>query len=84
MRITLPEGRDAEQNQTMAVVTGQAEMAWRDPSQVRHPGWYAARKDIDGQPPLDYFRATVGLLAAHDTIVSIHAPASGYAHYTGP
>ena len=73
MRITLPEGRNAEQNQTMAVVTGQAEMAWRDPGQVRHPGWYAAREEIDGQPPLDYFRAMVGLLDAYDTTVPAHA-----------
>ena len=62
MRITLPEGRTGEQNQAMAVVTGQAEMAWRDPGQVRHPWLVCCWGEIHGQPlDLGYFRRMVSL-----------------------
>lgn len=65
IRMTLPEGRDAEQSQTMALVARQAELAWRAlDGQLRHPGWFAVKEDTAGEPPLDldYFRRMVGLL----------------------
>lgn len=55
VRLFLPEVRSDEQNETMARLAEEAEMAWR---QVGHPGWYAAMED--GETLLDLFRRRVG------------------------
>ena len=68
IHLTLPEGRNTQQNQTMALVAGQAELAWRTPAgQLRHLGWYAAQGDVNGVPlDLDYFRRMVRLSCPGD------------------
>ena len=58
LRVTLPEGRSAEQNETMAMLTTQAGLAWK---QEKHPGWSAANCGKDGNELLDIFRQQVHL-----------------------
>lgn len=56
LRITLPEGRDAEQNKKMTQLAKDAKMAWE---QDRHRDWYAAKQD--GEFLLNLFRQQVAL-----------------------
>lgn len=58
LRVTLPEGRSAEQNQTLAMLTTQAGVAWK---QEKHPGWYASNCGKDGSELLELFRQQVNL-----------------------
>lgn len=54
VRITLPEGRNAEQDEKMTQLAKEAKVAWE---QERHRDWYAASQD--GEFLLNLFRQQV-------------------------